>query len=379
MRSLMCVFVLLVLSANAKAQVWDLQYRDSFSVLVNTKRETTLSIGEGEPQKSTSSERMVLRYMVDPSFTGTTAIRVQIERASRSQGQAEQDDSQEYESTELNALKLVRAVLVVQPNGVTKLQDAPFLRRQLANSDPFGRALLDQLVTDEALAHWLSRPFWLTSEAWNDRDPDTKTVPPVAKDQPGKNEPDSGAEDDASQDESKEGTDDAPDADSKDDAQAAQKSSWQRNLDSPCGKFGTLRTVINFDAQRTGDSATVSFSGTPRLVPLVDAEVTPALQFQNIKLDEAKLTGSGNAVFKRKLPPRTEQPLTPFTIQPSTRRPWFEDLTLTQTISGSAEVVSGKSRRPLKFSQTKTETWKLQPSYTSGDRIRRFQIPDRNN
>lgn len=297
-------------TVNAQA-VWDLVPGDRFAVEHIVHQETSVALEEGAPRLTKTNERIVIAYQVRSVRPDQTILQVHI-----SQADLMTDEARTAEEGAAHSLTGVqntpKMTIVVDGDGVVRSISgfSSFLDAQTGGDDRTS-ALLRTAVPEQAFRSWITLPFWIT---------------PPAKD-----------------------SDDA--------------ASWERLSETSLGLMGTVRNIMTFELKTDGDpddenSFNLKITCNSRHVPFINHSQTSDGQpdFSDVTVEQTEFQGSA-AVRKKEM-----TRIIPNAAPTERNRPWFESMTLSRNISGSATARFGGMPHKISFQQTQTLVSRLLPN-----------------
>ncbi|MEZ6058924.1 MAG: hypothetical protein R3C19_01025 [Planctomycetaceae bacterium] len=305
--------------------VWGLSEGSRFFVTTTVVRESSVQLGDLAPLNSKITDVFEVEYFAGAAIArGDTLFRVLITPVSRT---VEPSGERLAAMTDrrLPRLKDVELPLMVTPDGTAHVVDG---YRQtldsLAGMDKQNQELLLTAYPTEVVQSWFAQPFWL--------------APPVSELKAG-------------------GT-------------------WERTDLHSLGLLGRMRTAVTLKVRDINDrEASVTLQGTSRLEepPANDQKGTQVVQFSDVTMNLDDFSGTAVLRFYDPPPPtandtndaETEGESQRDEAEPdsvdvaSTPRPWFQELTVDLSYSGSATVTVNGQSSPLRFTQHETRTSKL--------------------
>jgi len=309
-------------SADEPGPVWGVSAGDRFQVSVVIVKQTEVTIDDQPPTLSETKDRFLIEYRVAQiSATGDAVIVASLRRPVRETGTAS-PASLKSAAEAAGTLEDLLVVLHVDSEGVVQKispTDREALIAQVSSLDPSVTRLLQNACSDDVIAGWFGRPFWLTTDP----------------------------------------------------ATAAQGQTWSRSDEMTVGVFGTLRSEVELKAGATVDQRMgLEMSGTGRFVPLVVPETdSPGHSFQlkNVDATLDQFTG------------RARMFLSPAEANPdgtNPKRPQFESMEVTVRLHGSGTHQQNPSDKvqQVSFRQTQIQSWTL-VDFQSGRPEFRFSVP----
>lgn len=342
--------------------VWQAQPRDRFVINTLIRRENRISFGDVRPEIQTVIDQLQLSYTVEQVYpSGAAQFRVEILAAARSvllpgrnstaptaptastttQKPAEKQRGQEpsneepsneelpgslasepardhespqnnvpggvAEASRISQLEGIRLTIEVAPDGIVEavsFDDRNRLISNLAGLNQTTGRFLKESCSDETLAAWLSRPFWLA-------------VPP---------------------------------------GQMAAGQSWDRTDEISLGILGSTRLSVRIQAPDTLPEKFPAFlpltlHGSGRFAPrLTTQEIQNSLPFQltDLQVEVSDLAGTASFYDPGSSPVAENQ-----------RRPPFDQLHLAFRVHGSCQVETNGHSHPVTFEQHQSQNWFL--------------------
>ncbi|MEQ9410210.1 MAG: DUF6263 family protein [Fuerstiella sp.] len=307
-------------TALPQTTVWGLAATDRFSVETVTVKETTLTLGDREPETSTTSETSVLQYSVISALPTEMLLQVRVTDSERRSDTPSNRSPAQFLSQNQRLTRLPVALLLDARGVVQSVHQYDEMLQYLAGTSERSARLLKQTVDEKAFVSSIVFPFWLT--------------PPEEKRDVG--------------------------------------TSWERQHDLSLGLLGSIRTIMTFEVTEADDNnLKVSVTGNSRhLPPAPGTEPARILSFDQVSVALTSFEGTARLVFPDPLAAEESETQA---AEHDGRRPWFDEMQLEWKISGSTVVRSGDSATPLSFQQTLKQRSRLLPGYSV--RQRPFQGP----
>ncbi len=309
-------------SADEPKPVWGVSAGDRFQVSVVIVKQTEVTIDDQPPTLSETKDRFQIEYRVAQiSPTGDSVIVGGLRRPVRETG-ATSPASLRSANEAAGTLEDLLVVLHVDSDGVVQKISATekeALLTQVSSLDPSVTRLLQNTCSDDVIAGWFGRPFWISTD-------------PVA---------------------------------------AAPGQTWSRSDDTAVGAFGTLRSSIELKTgaivdQRMG----VEISGTGRFVPLVVPETDSpgdALFLTNVEATLDQFSGRARMFLS---------PAAADLVAANPKRPQFESMEVMIRLHGNGilQQSSSDKKQQVNFRQTQIQSWTL-VEFELGRPEYRFRVP----
>lgn len=308
----MCVAMTWV-SSTAQAQQ-TLQRGDSFRIQSSIQRQTTVEVAKTAPTMTDVTDSLVIEYRVsEASPTGDLVLQARVVQADR----VVTGESGAVDHRQLPSLKNLTVNLLVEgPGGNISVSGHQNVLHRLLESHQSGRELIRQSVTEDVFKSWISQPFWIM----------------------------------------------AP----QDGLDAVVE--WDHVQDLSLGLFGRLRTTATCKLGNTAEGLTeVVISGNTSYRPNPAGSgdnATAQLQFVDASAKMESFEGTGHFLSSSS----TDEQKAAALSEANGGRPWFEDLSLKLSCSGTATAQTGKTERAVKFEMQQTQILKLLPGYRIGRR-----------
>lgn len=311
------LLALIPTAAQAQRVIWDLKYRNQFTVETTIRRQTTISIDDQTPVVRNTTEVLTVNYRVRRMLPTAVVLTAQVQKCRLANSSADESTNQKTEEQLSHLENLSFQIQVARDGGIDRVELPPELVRQLGGSAPAAQSILRSTLTEGTITSWLGRPFWLTVE-----------------------------EDDFVAD-----------------------TEWQQLDEVALGLLGQIRTIVTCRIENVEASeATVSITGKTRHLkpPAMSSRTAGPVLFDDIKLTATEF--KGQAVMKladeELIDKRTDKPQ---------KRPLFESLTLQWDVKGETTVGTGERQRQMTFAHQQTETSRLVPGFFVGDDL--FRAP----
>lgn len=305
-------------SSTAPAQQ-TLQRGDSFRIQSTIQRQTTVELAETAPTVSDVTDTFVIEYRVSEARpTGDMILQARVVKADR----VVKGESGAVDQRQLPSLKNLTVNLLVEgAGGAITVSGHQNVLHRLLESHQSGRELISQSVTEDVFKSWVSQPFWIMAPQ-DGLDPEVE---------------------------------------------------WDQIQDISLGLFGRLRTTATCKLGSTDAGITevvISGNTSYRPGPAGSGDNSSAqLRFVNVTAKMDSFEGTGHFAPSSSTDAERETLLS----EPDGGKPWFKDLSLKLSCSGTATAQTGKSERAVKFEMRQTQTMNLLPGYRIG-RGSRFQM-----
>lgn len=161
--------------AQKSADSWLLRH-DSFTVQTQLTKRTYFSVAGGAETVTETTDRMTLQYQVEAvGSAGELAVRVRVQHLSRDDLTGERIPGDKIKAAEagnvdaqrrLHALNDAQVMMILSSNGVVEQissSDQEALIRALSGGRQVS-GFLSECCTEDAVASWLARPFWLAED-----------------------------------------------------------------------------------------------------------------------------------------------------------------------------------------------------------------------
>ena len=290
--------------------VWGLQIGDGFSIQTVVDQTTTITPDGGKPHVVTRRETLVFHYQVALTRANRAYISVSMDRP-----HVETKNGLQPSAEQLRRLSQVKWKLQVAPDG-TVFQQGEFTHPPVAINRASARSqkLLVDSGAAEALMNLSELPFWLS--------------PNIVGDQ----------------------------------------QLWKRDLTTPLGPYGSMRSIVKLRPETTDPpeeenepaeaenestetdetipaetvitNVPILISADSRFVPSAISQEGTLIRYSDPKFEMKDFSGSAEMIRP--------------SAEPQKRRPWFQAMELSWTISGTVDVSSGGKPKRLQIEQKNT-------------------------